>query len=48
MGGAPVKSRPCLGWVRSPALARGEGWVGTALRLFLNQAGNGGTGLGTL
>lgn len=43
-----MKARPSLGWVHSPALAGGEGWVGTTLRLFLNHAGNKGTGLGTL
>lgn len=43
-----VKARRCLGRVHSPALACGEGWVGTTLRLFLNRAGNKGTALGTL
>lgn len=31
---------PCLGRAHNPALACGEGWVGTTCRLFLNLAGN--------
>lgn len=38
-GGSLGEGLPCLDWVSSPVLARGEGWVGTMFRLFVNHAG---------